>query len=137
MTDKERQEAQEHLTYALSPTTVITNEEQKRLETRLAETLKKLSQEPAEFWWGDAVRQVEHIHLMDGEYDGAIIYLFNPWYDKHGYCNIFLDTRTGCIDGSIRNITDREICHHHEVVSKYWKNYFKSIGVHHAKAPIS
>jgi len=126
MTDEKRQEIETRLIHALNPPTNMTTEEQERLETRLAETLKKLSEKPAEFWWGDTVRQVEHIHLMDGEYDGTIVYLFPRWYDKHGSCNVFFDTRTGYIDGSIGSITDREICDHEEAVSDYWENYFES-----------
>ena len=104
----------------------MTIEEKETLQKRLEMTLKELSIKPASFWWSDNVRQVRHIHLMDGEYDGVIVYLFPRWHHKYGSCNVFFDTRTGRIDGNIREITAREICNHEEAVTEYWETYFDS-----------
>lgn len=105
---------------------LMTPEEEKQLQDRLDKTLKEIAQEPAEFWWGDTVRQVEHIHTMHADYSGCIVYLFARWYDKYGSCQVFFDTRTGCIDGSIADLTAREICDHDEIVSDYWETHFDS-----------
>ena len=110
---------------------MITDAEYKALKTRLEETLKEIANKPIEFWWGDKVRTVKHIHDMTGEYTGCIIYLFPRWHDKHGSANISFDTQTGYIEGTIsgsmNDIELLEINNHDEFeIMSYWEQDFLS-----------
>ena len=104
----------------------MTPGQEKEFQARLNETVKKIAEQPANYWWSNTVRQVEHIHLMDGEYDGCIVYLFPRWYCYIDSCKISFNTRTGCIDGTMGDLTAREICDYGEEISNYWEEYFNN-----------
>lgn len=104
----------------------MTEARRAELTERLLKDVQRVAkEEPTYFCTSDFIRQVKHAHLMDGDYDGCIVYFFPFWHEREGAAMYHLDTSDGYINAHVGDIIVFERYEHAQEVSDYWEEHFR------------